>query len=131
MKYACIDYGARRVGIAVSNQEGTIAFPRATVSCDAHLVRMIQRMVTDEKIEKIIMGDARTISGEANQITHEVEMFAQSLRDTGTVPVELAREAWSSIEAARYAPRSKDHDDAAAAAIILQRYLDMKGNAVE
>ena len=40
-------------------------------------------------------------------------------------------EAMSSIEASRYAEKGNEHDDAAAAAVILQRYLDMRGGAVD
>jgi putative Holliday junction resolvase len=125
MKYLAIDYGAKRVGVAVSNSEGTIAFPRRTFSNDEKLIPTLKKLAADEQAEHIIVGDTRTVSGVENNITKEAEAFVDALaRETG-LPVSRAFEAWSSIEASRYAPDGKTHDDAAAAAIILQRFLDM------
>ena len=127
MKYLGIDYGARQVGVAVSNAEGTIAFPRGNVPNDDKLMPALAAMCRDEKIETILVGDTRAFSGADNLITPEADAFMERLaRETG-VPVSRAREAWSTVEAARYAPKGREHDDSAAAAVILQRFLDMKG----
>lgn len=125
MKYLAIDYGAKRVGVAVSNNEGTIAFPRRTFPNDDKLIPTLKKLVADERAEHIIVGDTRAVSGAENQVTKEAEAFSDVLaRETG-ISVSRVFEAWSSIEASRYAPDGKTHDDAAAAAIILQRFLDM------
>ena len=130
MKYLAIDYGSKRVGIAVSDGMGSIAFPRETLSNDGKLLSNLKKLIEDEKIERIIAGDTRTVSGEENPVTKEAEGFIEALaRETG-MPVSRAFEAWSSIEASRYYPEQKGHDDSSAAAIILQRYLDMQGPAV-
>jgi putative Holliday junction resolvase len=127
MKYLGIDYGSKRVGTAVSDADGMIAFPRITIDNDDKLLPGIMKLVTDEKIEHIIVGDTRTFSGASNDITEDAEKFIQTLtRETGK-PVSRAFEVFSSIEAARYAPEGTPHNDSAAAAIILQRFLDMKG----
>ena len=127
-KYLAIDYGAKRVGTAVSDADGTIAFPRATLPNDQKLLSALVKIVADEKVEHIVVGDTRTVSGAENPVTKEAENFAGVLaRETG-VPVSPALEAWSSVEASRYAPEGKTHDDASAAAIILQRFLDMRSN---
>jgi putative Holliday junction resolvase len=126
MKYLGIDYGGKRVGVAVSDAAGSIAFPRAVLPNDARLPEVLAKLVADEGIGHIVIGDTRTVSGAANPVTAEAENFAEHLaRETG-VPVSRAFEAWSSIEASRYAPEGKGHDDAAAAAFILQRFLDMR-----
>jgi RNase H-fold protein (predicted Holliday junction resolvase) len=65
------------------------------------------------------------IGGIANTATSDASRFAQALAARG-VDVVYESEAFSSAEAARFAPKGKSHDDAAAAAIILQRYLDMR-----
>ena len=49
---------------------------------------------------------------------------AAPLHQTVTIPIHRSREAWSSQEAARFAPQGQKHNDSAAAAIILQRFLD-------
>lgn len=124
MKYLGIDYGAKRIGIAISDSDGGIAFPRLVIENTDQALNAIQELVTREYVQQVIIGDTRTVSGGENPITEEAQAFVSKLTATLKVPVETVWEAWSSIEAARYAPKGKEHDDSSAAAIILQRYLD-------
>lgn len=124
MRYLGIDYGARRIGLALSDEKGEFAFPKETVPNDATSVDRIAQIAAREGVQKIVLGDARAMNGAENPITGEVEAFAKMLSGHSGLPLDLAREAWSSVEAARFAPKGKEHNDAAAAAIILQRYLD-------
>ena len=126
MKYLGIDYGAKRVGVAVSDAAGTIAFPRATLSNDRQLFSQLEELVKNEKITCIVVGDTRSHGGKDNPVTAEAEAFVVALQKTLPVPIERVWEMWSSIEASRYAPEGKEHNDASAAAIILQRFLDMR-----
>ena len=129
MKYLGIDYGGKRVGTAVSDAAGGIAFPRTTMPNDEKLLSALVKVITDEKIESIVVGDTRSHGGAANAVTGGAEKFVEQLaRETGLL-VSRAFEAWSSIEASRYAPEHTQHDDSAAAAIILQRFLDMRPKA--
>ncbi len=127
MKYLGIDYGAKRVGLAVSDDAGTIAFPRATVPNDEKVFSQLAKLVAYEKIGAIVVGDTRSHSGKDNPVTSEAESFVAALQGAVAVPIERIWEMWSSIEASRYAPEGKGHDDASAAAIILQRFLDTRG----
>ncbi len=124
MKYLGIDFGSRRVGIAVSDDTGSIAFPRTVLANDRGVVAEIQKIVADETIEHVIVGDTRTIEGAANPITKDADTFIKTLASVLAIPVTPMWEGWSSVEAARYAPKGEEHNDAAAAAIILQRYVD-------
>jgi len=131
MKYFGIDYGARFVGIAVSNNEGTIAFPRTTFQNDKDLLPTLVQAIRYENAEAIVVGDTRTHGGGENPITKKVEQLIVDLaRETG-LPISRGFEVFSSIEASRHAPKGRGHDDSAAAAVILQRFLDMKGGGVE
>jgi len=127
VKYLGIDYGAKRVGIAVSNEEGSIAFPRATISSDKAL-EVIQDVIREEKVESIVVGDTRSHGDRENPITKEAEQFMGELAQETGLPVSRAFEVFSSIEASRHAPKGKEHDDSAAAALILQRFLDMNAS---
>ncbi|MDB5237966.1 MAG: Holliday junction resolvase YqgF, putative holliday junction resolvase [Candidatus Kaiserbacteria bacterium] len=124
MRYLGIDYGVKRVGLAVSDAAGTIAFPRPTVHNDAKLFERLIQMVKDEKIAAVVVGDTRAFSGFENPVTREAESFMEKLRMSALVSVVSAWEAGSSVEASRYSPDDA-HEDGAAAAIILQRYMDM------
>jgi len=126
-----IDYGSKSVGIAISDEGGGIAFPRAEVRNDEQLVPFLVRMIEQEKVTRIVVGDTRTVSGAGNSVTAEAEVFMKAIAQSSAVPVEPAFEAWSSVEASRYAPKGEEHNNAAAAAIILQRFLDMRGNALQ
>ena len=124
MRYLGIDYGVKRVGLAVTDAMGAIAFPRTTVQNDPKLFDHLMQMIAAEKIEGIVVGDTRAFSGFENPVTRSAELFMNKLRDLSKLPVVSAWEAGSSVEASRYAPDDK-HEDGAAAAIILQRYIDM------
>lgn len=124
MRYLGVDYGTKRIGIAVSDANGGFAFPRETIPNDATAIDRLARLAKEESIQEIVLGDARAVSGAANPITDEAEAFGKRLEHYMQLPVNTIWEAWSSVEAARFAPKGKEHDDSAAAAIILQRYLD-------
>jgi putative holliday junction resolvase len=125
-KYLGIDYGAKRIGVAVSDNEGAIAFPRATIKNDVRLMESIKRLIAKENIGSIVIGDTRSFSNLENHVTKDAEGFVRRLKKETSLPVESVWEAGSSIEASRYAPEDAGHSDGAAAAIILQRFFDMR-----
>jgi len=131
MKYLGIDYGSKSVGLAISDDEGKISFPRASIPNDEKLLQFVARLIQGEKITQVVVGDTRTVSGASNPITEKADAFMNELARATAVPIERVWEAWSSIEASRYAPKGEEHNDAAAAAFILQRYLDTRRNTVE
>jgi RNase H-fold protein (predicted Holliday junction resolvase) len=83
-----------------------------------------------ENIGFIVVGDTKSYGGVPNPITTQVKNFVNDLKEALDVPIASSWEAGSSIEANRYAPDDR-HDDASAAAIILQRYLDIKTGSVD
>lgn len=126
MKYLGIDYGAKKIGLSVSDAGATMAFPRKTILNGPRALDEIRALIADEGVGAIVLGDTRSHGGAANPISAEADEFgAQLTRETG-IAVQRGWEAWSSIEASRHAPEGHPHDDAAAAAIILQRFLDMR-----
>lgn len=125
MRYLGLDYGARRIGIALSDVGAQFAFPYSTIPNDASAIDRIEEICKKEEVREIVMGDTRAANEMGNAITPEAERFAAALGQHSGKEVRLVREAWSSAEAARFAPKGV-HDDAAAAAIILQRFLDAR-----
>ena len=126
MRYLGIDFGLKRVGLAVSDEAGSIAFPRSTIANDDVLTERIFALIQEEHIGVVVVGDTRAASGAPNITSLSADLFIEELREKLDIPVRRGFEAWSSVEAARYAPKGQKHDDAAAAAIILQRFLDAK-----
>src|SRR3989344_5440097 len=121
MKYLGIDFGTKRVGVAVSDDTVGIAFTRETMTNDAQLLPHLVQLIEAEKIGRIVVGDTRSHGGRENPVSAEADKFIEELHQATGLPVERVFEAWSSIEASRYAPKGREHDDASAAAIILQR----------
>lgn len=130
MKYLGIDYGAKRIGLAVSDAGGTIAFPRETITNMRGVIGSIQKLIKDEKIDYIVVGDTKSYGGIPNPVTLQVRDFVDDLKKAVDLPIASSWEAGSTMEANRYDP-SGAHNDAAAAAVILQRYLDIKTGRVD
>lgn len=124
MKYLGIDYGARNIGIAVTDGSGALAFPQCVIPNDTKALAAIVELIRKEQVGRIVMGDTRADNGTGNTITPDAERFAEALGADTDIPITFASESWSSYEAARYAS-GDHHDDSVAAAIILQRYIDM------
>lgn len=131
MRYLGIDYGSKRIGLAMSDADGSIAFPKQTLLCKEDIFEKIMQMIEKEDVGALVVGDTRALNGEANSVTEEADRFADRLQMHTGLMVHRIFEAWSSQEAARFAPRGKKHDDASAAAVILQRYLDKTGGSVQ
>jgi putative Holliday junction resolvase len=134
-----IDYGARRIGLALSDATATLASPWRLVQrppSEAETLRLIVNEVTslisdDDGLEAVVVGWPRRLDGSPTHQTAIVEAFARSLEAKVAVPVILQDERLSSHEAeSRLATRETDWRkrkaklDAAAAAVILQDYLD-------
>lgn len=139
MRVLGIDYGARRIGLALSDATATLASPWRLLQrppSDAETIRVliteIKTLVDDDDgLEAVVVGWPRRLDGTPNDQTASVETFARSLEAQIPVPVVLQDERLSSREAesllARREPdwrKRKKQLDAAAAAVILQDYLD-------
>lgn len=131
MRYLGIDYGTKRIGLAFSDAEGSIAFPKKTIALSETVIEDLGALILKEEIGGIVLGDTRALNGEANEVTEAADKFADKLQMHTGLMVHRIFEAWSSQEAARFAPKGKKHDDAAAAAVILQRYLDKSNGSVQ
>lgn len=135
MKYLGIDYGSKNIGLAVSDEGGKIAFPKIVIKNDGNTLANLQKLIKDEGVESIVIGESINQSGKDNVINESMKNFVQKLKDSSSLPVEFEREHFSSFEAharqgkERFSDRKtkieKTKDiDARAASIILQRYLD-------
>ena len=140
-----IDYGARRIGLALSDATATLASPWRLLQrppSEAETLRLVVAEITalasdDDGLEAVVVGWPRRLDGSANDQTPVVETFARALEAQVTVPVVLQDERLSSHEAdSRLATRERDWKkrkpklDAAAAAVILQDYLDGRPRGV-
>jgi putative Holliday junction resolvase len=133
-----IDVGTRRIGLAISDVTRTLARPLMTIDvADADEgVRRVADEVTrlaaeDDSLSTIVVGLPVRLDGSSNDQTSRVTAFVTALKGRTPIPIVTADERLSSVEAeSRIATRTKDWRerkkklDAAAAAVILQDYLD-------
>lgn len=140
MRVLGIDFGQRRIGLAMSDASGTLATPVRTIErqdADIDLVTLvvqaIQEMGRDERIDQLVVGLPRRLDGSDNDQTPRVRAFAAALELRSGLPVELQDERLTSRAAEeRLALRDRDWRkrkarlDAAAAAIVLQDWLDTR-----
>jgi putative Holliday junction resolvase len=128
-----LDIGDRRIGVAVSEETGTLARPLVTITRASKRedFERIARLAAEYKVERVVAGYPRSLSGEAGPQAQRVRRYVEALAVTLPVPVELWDERYTTVEATerltdarRRRPRERGQLDAVAAAIILQDYLD-------
>ena len=125
--------GGRRIGVAVSDPGGLLAFPlraleRRGAEADIEAVLVLAHQ---QGAEAIVVGVPYSLDGSAGPQAQKVLAFSQALRGRSPLPVALWDERLSTVEAERrlrevgvQPSREKGRRDAAAAAVVLQSYLD-------
>ena len=133
MRVAAIDLGKVRVGVAVSDDLGLLAHPRAPLSAKSpkELVSELRKMAHAEGIERFLVGLPLDRMGLEGREARRARRFAQRLSDETGKLVELVDERLSTVQAARRlrdrgvsAKRGRGKIDGEAAAVILQTWLD-------
>ena len=143
----CLDVGERRVGVAVSDLEGRLASPLMVITRrePGRDFRRIAELAREHEAQRVVVGLPRTLAGEIGPQARRVQRWSQRLACYLDVPIVFADERYSTAEAARRLsaaredlramtrPPSRGHGmrrrrgttlDAAAAAVILQDFLD-------
>lgn len=138
MKYLGIDYGTKRIGLATGDTEGGIAFAFKVIPTTHTVANDIAAIIDSEDIEAIVIGESKDSSGNHNAIMEHVQDLIGQLSLLVSVPIELEREDFTSSAARQplvaeknvarsRAKKNTDDNDARAAALILQRFLDKQG----
>ncbi len=141
MRIVGLDVGERRIGVAISDATATLARPVGVLrsfALDADALEQAAREVArladeEDGVVTIVVGLPRRLDGTPNDMTPRVELFARELGALTHLPVVMQDERLTSREAeSRLARRERDWRvrkqtlDAAAAAVILQDYLDTR-----
>jgi putative holliday junction resolvase len=127
MRYLGIDYGTKKIGLALSDEAGTMGFPHSIIGNDARTLDEVVALITKEQVEAIVMGESMGLSGVENPVAKEAKHFAAQLIEETGVPVYFEPEMFTTQEARRDFEGVHSHKtgnvDASAAAIILTSYL--------
>jgi putative Holliday junction resolvase len=139
MKHLGIDFGTKRIGIALSDEQGTIAFPKEILQNSKNLIHDILTIITQENIGKIVVGKSIDQQGNRNSVMDQIDLFIQELQKNTDIPVFLQDEQFTShfsksfdftksiekpISRSRTKKVKNTSHDAQAAAMILQRFLE-------
>ncbi len=136
-RYIGIDYGVKRIGIAVSDPLGMFAVPLETISNNHNFWRDFKKLLEPYKIKAFVLGLPLKESGESYALTEEVKKFGETLKKKFNKDVVFFDERYSSsiaesqiIESVPSKKKRRDKSlvDKKAAAVILQDFLNEKRN---
>ncbi len=132
-RYLGIDFGEKRVGVAITDPTRTIAQPLKTISYTSlkKLVTEIKTLLNEKQVVKVIVGLPLSMKGSDSAQTRVVREFAERLRKSCAVPVELIDERLTTVQAhqvmhqmGKKPSRHREKVDQIAAQYILQTYID-------
>ena len=137
MRYLGVDYGSKKVGLALSDEAGTMGFPHSIILNTPRLMADLSALIGEEHINAVVIGESRNRAGDDNPIARDARLLGEKLTEHTGVPVFFESEVFTSAEARRApakeektrAPKARVDVDASAAALILTSYLTRKQQA--
>src|SRR3989344_1039579 len=128
MRYLGIDYGSKRIGVALSDEEGRVAFPHSVVVNNSRAIATIAELIEGSGAGGVVVGESSNFKGERNKIQNEIDDFVKKLEAKEMdFEVIFEPEFLTSVQARAIMGENKKND-ASAAAIILQSFLDGQNN---
>lgn len=127
MKRLGIDFGSKKIGIALTDDAGAMAFPHAVVPNDEKFLSYLENLVAERKVQEIVVGHSLNNQGDPNQIHAAVETLLLDITLHIGIPVYLEPEQYSSQQAAQVQGKHSMLD-ASAAALILDSFIIKQKN---
>jgi len=133
MRSLGLDIGDKRIGVAISDSEEILASPLTAIARDddAQAVDAILELANRHEVQRIVVGLPYSLDGSIGQQANKVMTFVEKLSKCTTANIEMQDERLSSVAAERLLAEAgikrgtlRQRRDAAAAAFILQGYLD-------
>ncbi|MFA5114104.1 MAG: Holliday junction resolvase RuvX [Candidatus Margulisiibacteriota bacterium] len=133
MRIVALDYGSKRIGVAVSDPLGLIAQPIATLDHDQAIPQLIELLKQFDQVEEIVVGLPKKLSGELGPAAANVLTFVEELRRALPIKIATYDERMTTaaaektlIAAGLSRTKRKQVIDRSAAANILQDYLERR-----
>lgn len=136
MRSLGIDFGEKRIGLAISDPGGRFALPLATLERrnDRSALRQIAEIAREQGVGRLVLGEPVGLDGQRGANAERVRRFGERLAELTGLPLELVNEALTTVEAQERLrevgidPRKEPaRIDALAAQILLQEVLDREG----
>lgn len=126
-----IDYGAKRIGLAIAHRVARLPRPLQTLEATSSVLQQIEAIIEREQIGLVVVGLPRSMDGSIHAQAARVEQFITLLSDVISVPVRQVDETLTSVQAeeilaseGKRVVLGKGQIDAMAAALILERYFE-------
>lgn len=123
MRKMGIDFGTKKVGIALSDESGKMAFPHSVIPNNSELLQSVVNLIEAEQVTEVVMGHSLDSEGKENKVHKFAVEFVTELTLQTPIPVHFEPEQFSTQQAIKIQGRN-DKADASAAAIILESYLN-------
>ena len=136
MRLLALDVGDKRTGVALSDSMGMIATPLTTIQAgdEDELATAVMALITEHGAEQVVVGMPLTLAGEMGSQAKRTGHFVRHLKGLTALPVKMLDERLSTVEATRRMREAgtrrkkvRENIDAAAAAVVVQAYLDSGG----
>lgn len=121
-KYLGLDYGTKRVGVALTDESASVGFPREALDNNSKLMPTLIKLIRAEHVDEVVIGKSTDKDGKENSLMKAVRDFANELEAKANLTVHFEPEFYSSQEV-RAHTKKKMHVDSQAAAIILNSFL--------
>ena len=142
MRILGIDYGTKRIGLAISDENHILAFPKETILNNRDIFKNFGNILKKENIREVVVGESLDFKGESNTVAEKINVFISQLEKKFKVKTHRQKEFLTSVEArkdgktkvnfqkiqahSKMKDKKRGRVDASAAALILQRYLDLR-----
>lgn len=133
MRILALDWGEVRVGAAISDEEGKIAFPLENPIDSKQAIKEIKKIIQEQGVELVLLGLPKNLAGLDGESAKKLRVFADKLFAETKIPISLIDERFTSTQATKLLheqgikeKNQRQIKDNIAAQIMLQQYLDTK-----
>lgn len=118
-----IDYGKKRVGVAMSDPDKKIAFPHSIIENDPELPQQIHELCKQNEIDLVVVGESKDFNQKENPIMADIKRFVEKFSKLSHITLVYEPETLSSHQVSKI-QGDTENIDSGAASIILQSYLN-------
>jgi putative holliday junction resolvase len=133
MSILALDHGTRRIGVAVSDDTGTLALPLEFIAAEpfAAFLERLKKIIDERRVDQILVGIPRNMNGSYGPAAEKAREFIARLQPALAIPIKTWDERLTSVQANRMlieagmrGEKRRLRADQSAAALLLQSYLD-------
>lgn len=135
MRILALDYGRKRIGLALSDPLRMFAQPNGFIANDSNALSNLQSILAEKEVSELVVGIPHSLKGSDSEMTKEVKAFIEKLRTQISVPLVEWDERLTTSAAEKHLIAAdvkrkdrKEVRDSVAAALILTSYLQTQQN---